>query len=293
MKWVLRIGGAVVVVAIIGVVAGIFFINSLARAGIQQGVGYATDVQTNIGGVRLGIFGGTLSINEMQLGNPQGFDSERFLALRETDGSLKIGSLTGKTVEIPHLYLIGLDLTLERKDARENYKTILESLQRLSKKEEAEPDKEGKQLIIRDLQIKDIHVTLRGYPGMDGKRLQLGDIVLTDVGTGEHAVRTSQLAGIVIREVFRQMLQNPDMLPGALAAGLGEGLQGLSDFGAEGARFIGDMTEAGMGAVGDAADRARRAVDDAADEAGRAVEDAGDRIRGLIPGQRRSNDNDD
>lgn len=284
-KWIVRIASAVVVLVILVGVVGYLFLNSAARAAVEQGVGYATQVRTSVGGVRIGLLGGTFNMGKLELGNPTGFEADFFMRLDDTDASLRIGSLTTPTVELPTVTLSGIDLTIERKDGAENYKTILANLQRLAAKDEVDVEKEGgRQLLIRELRLENIQVTLKGYPGMNNRTLKLGDIHLADVGTGDHKVRTSQLMGIVIREIFSQMLQNPDLLPGMLVAGIGEGLQGLGQLGQVGVEVVGQVAEVASQVVGEVVDGVGQAAEGAVDAAGKAAEEAGRAVEGAVEG---------
>lgn len=306
MKWIIRIVAVVVLLVIVAVVAVVVTVDSLAKSGIERSATLATGVQTNVEGVRIGLLGGTFNMTGLRLANPQtpAFDTPEFITLENTDASVTLASLRKDVIEIPKVHLDGLHLTIERKDDQENYKVILENLQQLAKDE---PRDDGKKYVARELLVTNVQLTLAGYPGMN-KTLNLADIHMTDVGSGGNPVTRSQITGLVIREVFRQIMQNPDLLPGMLVAGLGEGLQGLGGLGEVGVQFVGDITDqAGRvvgevtGAVGDiiggvggaVGEGAGGAVQDAAEGVGDAVRGLGEGLGGLLGGQKKEEEKDE
>lgn len=219
---------------------GYFSLNWIAGYAVESSAGSATGVEANVGGIDVSPFRGTFAMNRLTLDNPesQPFDSDRFMLLERTDAFFSLTSFLQSKVEIPEVRLQGLDINIERKNGVENYQLILDHLGKVSSGEQ----EGGQQYIISNLIVEDITVTFAGYPGMN-RELHLGNIHMTDVGSGEGGVSRRQVIGILIREVFRQMLRNPEMLPGMFHEGVLEGMKKLGGLGKVGVTFLGNITD--------------------------------------------------
>ncbi len=251
IKWTGLITGGLILILLF-----VFFsLNWIAATAIERSGSSATGVQATVNGAQLRPIGGTFGMDGFSLANPanKGFESERFLHLNRADVDFGLFQMFQTTVEIPEVNLQGLNLNIERKDGTENYRHIMDHLEKSSGDESASGDQK---YVVRKLIIRDIQVSFHGYSGVPQKELHLADIQLTDVGTGENGLSRSELVGIVIREAFRQLLRNPDLLPGAALEGIRIGIEELDNLGQVGVTFLGDITD-GSGTVikslGDAA----------------------------------------
>jgi len=238
---------AVVAVILIvgGVLVGVYlYMDSLVRDGIVYGTTQATGTPTQLSSARLGLFQGTLDLDNLVIGNPQGFVSEQFLTLSEGGVTVSLGSLRSDHVRVPLITFDGVDIHLERKDQRENFRVILEHMQQLSRQSQQAPaDQPGKQYTVEKLVIQNTTIHVNGYP-MVTRPIQLPPIVLENIGSGtDRGVVLSQLSGIILREVMNQVMANPGELPAALLGSLSGGLEGLSGLGDVGKVQIGQIGE--------------------------------------------------
>ncbi|MEX1015671.1 MAG: AsmA family protein [Phycisphaeraceae bacterium] len=235
--------GLIFIVVIVGVIA-FFAIDTLARRGIESGTAYATGTSASLDGADLSIRRGELKLTNLEIGNPEGFQSPHFMQLDEGDVAVTLRSLMRDEVEVPRLHLSGVDIHLERRDGRSNYDVILENLEKLQGPPEEQPD-DGRKYIIREVVISDIVVHAALLPSIGEPRaitLALDDIRLTDVGSDtDQGVLLSQLSGTIMQAVMQAVIeQGAGQLPDAIAGGLKTGLSGLGELGGFGIEAVGD-----------------------------------------------------
>ncbi|TSA40048.1 hypothetical protein D4Q85_00380, partial [bacterium] len=216
MKLVKRliIGGVLlVVVVIIGAVAGLFYINDLVKVGVEKGGTYAMGVKTSLGSADVGLFSGKAGLKELAVANPEGFKGPQFFGLGAAAVEVSLTSLRSDVVEVPRLELSGVRASLEKKDGKTNYKVILDNLAKLQsgKPSEAKPAGGEKKFVIKDLDIKDVRVSVDLFDSA----IPVGSIVvpierihLTDLGTAGKGLPMSDIVAIVVRAVLATAAEN-------------------------------------------------------------------------------------
>ncbi len=283
MKWLIRSVIAVVLLVVIAVVVVAIAIDGIARRAVEQGASFALGVPTTLGKADVGLFSGQFGMSELNVANPTGFDSHHFLKLGDGQVAVTLGSLMGDTVEVGRIALTGLDMNLEKKDGKDNAKIILDNLAKLSSGEKTTDPKDegpGKQYVIREIDIGEITVNLRGYPM--AKTVKVAPIKLTNVGSAGDPVDMRYLTGIIMRSIFQSMLAGgielPSDLSGVLQLGVGQ-LGGLGDV----EQHLG-KAQAIVGEVGKLGEKMPG-------DAGKKVEDAAGKLQegidGLLGGQKK------
>lgn len=307
MKRFLIIGGVgLVAVLVILAVVTLALVNFLARKGIEAGATYALGVNTTLGSARIGIFSGEFGMSRLKVANPEGFAAPHFLALGDAGVAVSLASLTKDTIEVPKFALDEIDVHIERKDGKSNYKVILDNLEKLSGKPDPgkpkpapKPAEEGKKLIIRELTIRKVtvHVDMLGVEGATGAigdvtgasakvtvpidEIKLKDVGKTGTGVGGSGVTIGELSSIIVQAIMAAVVENGgDLLPKDLlndiGAQLGD-LTGLADVGLEVGGEVVDV-------AGKFGQEAAKVVEGVAGEAGKAVEELGKGLEGLLGG---------
>lgn len=301
----------VVVLIMVGVLAlgGVGFylvknINNLAKRGIESGGQYALGVTTTVESVSLHPLLGELELEKLRVANPAGFNSPHFLQLGEGELGVSLGSLRSDVIEVPVLRLTGIDVNLERRDGKANYKAIMESLSKLkgSSSPSAQPGKE-KRFVINQLDIEKVNVHLDMLGGSNPvgqfvggatkinvpiEKIQLTNVGKTGTGIKGTGVTGEELASIVIQAVLNAAAENgggiiPGDILGDLKGSLAS-LDGLKDIQASVTAKAGEAAKQ-IGA------EAQKAIDQAGEKAQKAIDDAakkiGDGIGNLLPGQKK------
>ncbi len=282
MKIIVRVLAVLVLLIVIGVVGAFVYIDSIARAGVEKGATGALGVKTTLNSADVGVFGGTFAMSGLRVENPPGFTDHPFLTLDDGSVAVSLGSLRSETIELPHLRLTGIGMTIDRKEGKSNYGAILEHVKG-DRKPDAQPSsKEGKNFVIREVSIEDVNVRasfapLGGTPTV--VNIPIKEIKLTDVGA-DKPLSMSEVAGVIVQAVMGAVVEEGGaLLPGDLAKDLGGALSQLGSLSEMGVEMTADL--------GAQAQQLLENVGDIGNEAGKAVEEVGKTLEGLIPGSKK------
>ncbi len=270
--------GALVVVLVAIVTIVFISIDSIAKAAIVRGSTYALGVQTTLASADIGIFSGEFAMKGLDVANPEGFESDHFLRLDEGFLAVSLRSLRQDTVEVPTLALTGIDINLEKRGGKANYKIIVDNLKRFESGDagddgaQAGAGKPGKKFVVREIIIRDINVTVDLMPvggALTRLEIPIEEIRMTDVGS--ESMTTAELTDRVIKMILAAIVKNAAHLPADLVNDLGGALAELGDLGnmtvTETARTVAKVVE-GLGQGGD--------------EVGKAIGDAVEGLGGLF-----------
>lgn len=271
MKLVLRIVGILAIVLVLAVVVALVFVDQLTASGIRKASTYATGTEVTLESADLGITSGTLTLDQLVIANPEGFDTDHFLSLGRGDMDVELGTVTSDVIQVPAVTLRDVSIVLERKDGKANYQVILDHLESVSG--ETDPDQQpseaGSGVNIRELRIENITATIRGYP-FPSEPVKVPSIVLKNVPDNADAASVAKVVGVVIASTLQAVATSVPGLPEDLAGALNEGLAQVGDLGAQ---TVEQVTEAAT----QAAEQATQKAQEATDKAGQAVEEAGEK----------------
>ena len=274
---------AILAGALVAVLAGIVVlafmsIDSIAKTAIVRGSTYALGVQTTLASADIGIVSGEFTMKGLEVANPEGFESDHFLRLDEGFLAVSLGSLRQDTVEVPTLALTGIDINLEKRGGRANYKIIADNLKRFESRDtaddgaQADAGKPGKRFVIHEIIIRDVNVTVDLVPAggaLTRLEVPIEEIRMTNVGSD--SMTTAELTDRVIKMILAAIVKNGAHLPADLVNDLGGALAQLGDLGnmtvTETARTVVKVVE-GLGEGGD--------------EVGKAIGDAIEGLGGLF-----------
>jgi hypothetical protein len=293
MKRIKRIILVLVLLVIVLVGAGIFWINHIAKVGIEAGSTYALGVDTTLDGVDIGILAGRSELSGLTVANPEGFASPHFLSLGNGVVSVSLGSLTRDTVEVPEFSLTGIDMNLERIKGKSNYGVITNNLGRFESgdaedKEETASGEEddGKKFVIREILIRDVKVHVNYVPTAGEavrSTVPVKELRLENVGTGsEGGVQVAELTSTLIKAIMAAALEQgggviPKEISGELASAM-ESLQPLAEVGAQLMGEAGGALQQIGGQLDGLTGQAESAEKDKSAEGSEAKEDSGTKL---------------
>ncbi len=252
MKLIKRLVLVAVVLLIVVVVAVGFFIDAIAKTGVEEGASYAMEVPTKLKSANVRVFAGGFGMNGLHVANPKGYDADYFLTLGNSDVNVSLNTLMQDTVVLPTLHLEDLSIVLEKKDGKTNLDTIMASIGRLSSGEPAAEG--GKRFIVNEIVIRNVELRVIMAPvGTANKPLvvTVPEIRLTDVGSDTpNGVVLSQLTGTIVSATLRAIATNaPDVLGNVVVASIDGALTLAGDLGKVGGEIIGQATQVGAEAV--------------------------------------------
>jgi hypothetical protein len=207
---------AVVVVA----VAFWWYVDSIAKTGIEKGATYALGVPTTVHKADVGLFGGTLLVENLTVGNPEGFKTPHLLAVKRSDLGVVTNTLLEDTIQVNRFELDGLDLHIEQKPGTSNVSEVLDHIKAKAGEpsEPGEPEEEGaggKKVRVDRIVVRNVTAHVQVLPvGGDATTLniEVPEIVLEDV-TSDNA------EGVAVAELTRRIL--PAILTAVIKKGRG------------------------------------------------------------------------
>jgi uncharacterized protein involved in outer membrane biogenesis len=215
-KTVIRIVGALVLLVVIGVACLYFYRNSLIRSAVESQSSASLGVKTSLRGAQLGVFGGTLELEDFKIGSPQGYSAEQMFTLGELDLGVKYGELRQDPVRVRRIVIDKPKAVLEYTNGKFNFQALMDQMG--GKDAKTSEGKEPVKLIIDELTVKDATVAVRAPMLPNELTLTIPTVTLNGVGTGE-----GNKNGAAIREVVGAAMS-------ALAAKAAESPQ-LANFG--------------------------------------------------------------
>jgi hypothetical protein len=231
-----------------GLVVAVLYIDRIARVGMETGATYALGVRTTVADVSVGLRAGKIGIDVVNVDNPVGYQSPHFMRLARGNAEVTLPSLMSELVEMPELTLSGIDMNLERRGRKSNYKIILENIKKFeSRVEEIKPRTDSeKKYVIRRVNFEDVSVVVELLPvGGDLTRIpiHIDRIELRDVGSHQtKGVVLSELTHILVKALIEAVIRRAgDLLPRDVMSELAAGLKGLDEIHASSLEIVGEV----------------------------------------------------
>jgi len=211
LRWIGRFVLLLVFLVILGVAGAYVMRNSLVRAGVERGGTYATDLKTSLNAADLALFQGSLTLNDLNIANLQGYKAPDFLTMKSC--SVKISkptSVLSDTVEIDRIAIDGLDVTLEQNGVRSNLSDIMDAInKKTASTGNSSNTSPGKKLKIGELSLTHLKVHVRAAP-LPNLDLDLGDISMKDPTNPDgRPMKIADLIGKVLLHLSEQIVDNP------------------------------------------------------------------------------------
>ncbi|HSV12768.1 MAG TPA: hypothetical protein VLI90_00810 [Tepidisphaeraceae bacterium] len=167
LKWIVIV---VVLVIVVGLALVYFNIDRIVKHTVETQGTDQLKVPTTLDGVSLGLFKGTVALNDLNVGSPPGFTAPHMLTL----GGLNVdtGGISNLRKEPIHVSSIAVDqpkLVVEFAGTEVNFKKLMDNLPSNPDQNPPPSEKKPTKLIIDDLTVNNAHVVLRGLDTVAGK----------------------------------------------------------------------------------------------------------------------------
>ncbi len=190
-----RISLLVVLILVVVVVVAIgFFAEVILKTRIEAAASKALGVEVSIGDIDLSLFQGKLGLENLVIKNPERYEHDKLLELKDGKIAVAIKSLLGDVVKIREIKLDGMEVVLEQRGVSSN------NLQDVIKSIKEQPKPSGKKLHIRTLEISNVTVKVKALPipgKVDTVPLKLKPIKMTNLGS-DNKLDTAVLAGKIV-----------------------------------------------------------------------------------------------
>lgn len=240
-KWIV-----LVVVALIfgGLLIVYINLNGIVRSTIETQTTRQLNLQTDLGAARLALLGGKLSLDDLRIASPAGFQAERILQLDHASVQVQYGQLRQQPVRIQEIVIEKPRLVIEQQGGKFNLQVFSD----MQPRTEPDPSAQPLRLIIERLRVTDPVVDL--YPGIPGlaQHLAIGipTIELRNIGTDEQAENGAAVREVVMLLVttMAQRASESDQLPAQVRQLLSLNVDQMAQrLGGEVQKQIGRLTE--------------------------------------------------
>lgn len=219
MKKVLYGLAAVVILVVVGIVVLVSGSGDIIKAGIERYGPGITGGTVTLENADLSIFGGSLSLQNLVIGNPSGFETPNAFTLREIAIVMDMDSLGSSEIHINDILIDSPEITYELTEGKSNIEALQRNIER-NIGVAAENDEEATvgliidNLVIRNAKLNvvisaiesastevilpDINVSNIGRPGDPVSPGEAATIVMTALtGTIAQAIATDQIQGLI------------------------------------------------------------------------------------------------
>lgn len=227
VKSMVRLLGALVVVVVLGAVVVNLLADNAARVAVERGASRALEVPVTVKKANLALVAGTLSLRDLTVANPPGYQQEILLDLERGDIRVEAGSLLSDVIAVKDIKLDGMKVALEQKGLDNNLHDVIESLRR---------DKvaSGKKLHVDNLEITNITVSVKllPIPGQaDTVGFRLRPIKMTGLGRSQPLDIATLTTTVLLAVAEAISEQGGDALPRTMIDDLGGVLNKALDIG--------------------------------------------------------------
>jgi uncharacterized protein involved in outer membrane biogenesis len=235
-KWILMGACAVVVIIVVIVVLGLSNLGPIIKSAVNTYGPKITKTEVRLGDVNISIFSAEADLKDFFLGNPKGFKSPEAMKVGSIHVNVDEKSLTGDTIVIDKVEVVGPEITYEKTGRTDNFKAILNNVKGSSK--EAKTSKKasakeggGKKLVIKNFIVKQGKVDLTVSIGVTDKTISasLPDIHLKDLGKEKGGATPEEVFEKVFAALYKKITSPAvtDLLNKELKA-MGTSLDALS-----------------------------------------------------------------
>jgi len=190
----------VLILAAVFAVAIDIFAGRALKAGIEVAATKALNVGVSVGKVDLSIMAGKLSVSNLLINNPPGYQHDKLLELKDAQIEVDVKSLLGEMVNIRKIRLDGVNVVLEQRGiSGNNLQDVIKTISD-GRKAKGKSEKGGRKLHIDNLEISNVTVKAKLLP-VPGKAdtitLKLDPIVMTDLGS-DNKLDTAELSSKIL-----------------------------------------------------------------------------------------------
>jgi len=176
LKWSILI---IVLLVVVGIGILYFNLNRIVRSQVQSQTQSTLKVDTSLKDASVSLFGGSLDLNQLQIGAPTGYHAQMF-TLGKASVQVSYGQLRSDPVHVKNISLVQPRMTLEQANGKFNFQAVADNL---PKTEPAPADKQQVRIIVDQLTIQDPVVVVR--PGLFGSTQEITCLLYTSDAADE------------------------------------------------------------------------------------------------------------
>ncbi len=190
-KFIFRLLLPLVAVAVVVLVILVMNLSKVVRVGVERGGTMVLGVPTQLESADVSLLGGSLGLDGLSLGSPEGFKADEMFRLGHMHVKVKIMSVMSEEIVIEEIVVDGAQVTLEFADGKTNWGVLMEALER----EPDEEEKEMKNVRIGRVSFTNGEIKIVGIPLIGTATAPLPSVNIEDI-------RTADGAGVTVRKAL-------------------------------------------------------------------------------------------
>jgi uncharacterized protein involved in outer membrane biogenesis len=207
MKTFLIIIGSLVALVIVALIVVGMTLGRIVTHGINTYGPQYTQTTVKVDNVHLSPLSGSGSVENLVVGNPQGWTSDHAFSLGKIALAVQPSSLFGDHVVVNSLVVQSPDIVYETRVTNSNLQDLLKNIQKNdAEKSETTPEKkQPKKIEIKSLQLNDAKVTVIA----EGRTqtITIPSISMENVGSAQGGLTPAQLSAAILKEIARTSLE--------------------------------------------------------------------------------------
>jgi uncharacterized protein involved in outer membrane biogenesis len=202
LKWIgLGVAGLVVV----GLIVVWLNLNGIVRRTVETQASSSLDLQTTLGGARVSIFGGNVTLSDLAIASPPDFKAPHMLSLGSAGVQVGLGELRRQPVHIQRISIDKPTIVIEANGPKLNFQVLLDRPSTSPPGGSSPTASEPIKLIIDELDVTGAQVALRpgvSIPGLKEEyAVSIPTLSLQNIGNGHGAQN-----GAAIKDVVTELL---------------------------------------------------------------------------------------
>jgi len=207
---------AIVILLAVGIGALFIAFDSILKGGIETAGSSVLKTEVTVDSVGVSPLSGSGGIQNLRIGNPEGFNEPYAMQLGGLDVGIEVGSVFSDVIVIDHIVIEQPQITYETRIRTDNIRTLLDNIGGGTGSQGAETEQAGpaKRVIIRDFQMRGTQVSV--VSSLGSAEVDLPDLHLQNIGEESAAVTVAeagrQILGALNQQLLRADLPNVEML---------------------------------------------------------------------------------
>lgn len=178
-------------------------IDSIVKSGMEQVGSEMTGTQVTVDDVSISPFSGEGTISGFRVANPDGFGTDHAIQIDDFHISLEVLSLFSDEIRIREIRITGPLLYVEQQLPENNLRILLNNIRDATDEDPAQADMFIGRFLMQDGTV-DLYTEIGGERSA---RVEMSEIELHDIGTGESGRAAEQVVRQIAEPVIRQALE--------------------------------------------------------------------------------------
>ena len=188
---------AVVLILLLLVGGGVLvylYLDEIVRDRVEAGTENSLNLRTSLAGVSLGLLGGDLGLDDLEIASPEGFTAPQMISVGNASVDVSYGQLLADPVRVADVNIDSPKIVIEQAGGKFNLKVVGDRLQT-----DDAPAEEPLKVIIDHLLVTNAQVEIiPGIPGVSNYTITVPDVELTNIGTADEAQNGAEIGRVVL-----------------------------------------------------------------------------------------------